>query len=163
MNYNRFEAALLAQCKKIGVPEPKIQPGDVAGSFSKNQGSVEIFHDKNGRTVAEVVRDFSSNDMKRKVVTEYIQHETQIAPDGSETIIKRAYHAGEKTPFFEGFSELTPKGKLHSWGLIMEDGTREPVSAKPTPEIDRILAREDYVDLLFGETDPSLYFRLFDI
>lgn len=163
MNYNRFETALLDQCKQIGVPAPSIQPGDVAGSFSRDKGSVEIYHDKDGRTVAEVVRDFPPNGMPRKVVTEYVQHETQRAPDGSETVIKRAYHAGEKEPFFEGFSEFTPDGKLHSWGLILKDGTKNPVSAIQTQEIDSILAREDYVDLLFGETDPNMYFRFLHI
>ena len=101
--------------------------------------------------------------MPKKVVTEYVQHEIQRAQDGSETVIKRAYHAGEKKPFFEGFSEFTPAGKLQSWGLVLEDGTRAVVSGSQAPDISHILAREEYMDLLFGETDPSAYFRFFDI
>ena len=162
MNYNKFETALLAQCKQIGVPAPSIQPGDVSGSFSKEQGNVEVYHNTDGQTIAEVVSGFPSNGLKRKVVTEYTQFERQKTPDGSETIIKKSYKAGEKEPFFEGFTEFAPDGKLRAYGFILPDGTQEAIAIKSAIKINHRPISDDYFDLLFSNAHPRTHLRFFD-
>jgi len=163
MNYNKFETALLAQCKQIGAPIPPIKPGDVAGSISREQGTIEIYHNKDGHTIAEVVSGFPSTNLNRKVAIEYTQFERKKTKDGSETVTQKTYRAGEKEPFFEGFTKFNPDGTMQSCGIIMPDGTRAPLSASLDLDISHILTNDEYWDVLFGETDPSAYFRYFDI
>jgi len=52
---------------------------------------------------------------------------------------------------------------MRSCGIIMPDGTRAPLSASLDLDISHILTNDEYWDVLFGETDPSAYFRYFDI